>query len=80
MIGQPARSLDQKGQDIGEILLIDALKRIVYANEISAVYAVVVDALDKKAVAFYERYGFIKFPKIPHRLFLALETAKQPAL
>ena len=80
LIGQLARSLDQKGQDIGEILLIDALKRIVYANEISAVYAVVVDAVDEKAVAFYQRYGFIKFPKIHHRLFLPIETAKQLAL
>ncbi|MCH7936642.1 MAG: GNAT family N-acetyltransferase [Proteobacteria bacterium] len=80
LIGQLARSLDQKGQDIGEILLIDALKRIVYANEISAVYAVVVDAMDEKAVVFYQRYGFIKFPKIHNRLFLPIGTARQLAL
>lgn len=80
LIGQLARSLDQKGQDIGEILLIDPLKRIVGASETSAVYAVVVDAIDEKAVAFYERVGFIKFPKIPQRLFLPIETARQLAL
>ena len=80
LIGQLARSLDQKGKNIGEILLIDALKRIVGASETSAVYAVVVDAVDEKAVAFYQRYGFIKFPKIPNRLFLTIETARQLAL
>lgn len=80
LIGQLARSLDQKGQNIGEILLIDALKRIVAANKISAVYAVVVDAINEKAVAFYERYGFIIFPKIRHRLFLPIKTAEQLAL
>lgn len=80
LIGQLARSLDYKGQSIGEILLVDALKRIIDASETSAVFAIVVDAIDELAVVFYEKYGFIKFPKTPNRLFLPIETARQLAL
>jgi len=80
LIGQLARDLHNKGGNIGEILLIDALKRIINANKTSAVYAIVVDAIDEAAIAFYEKYGFIKFPNIQRRLFLPIETAKQLGL
>ncbi|MBI2504327.1 MAG: GNAT family N-acetyltransferase, partial [Candidatus Latescibacteria bacterium] len=37
-------------------------------------FLVVVDAKDEEAGSFYERYGFIKFPERPHRLFLPMKT------
>ena len=37
----------------------------------------VVDAKDDAAAAFYKKYGFIEFPKIERRLFLAMGTVAQ---
>ena len=50
------------GQGLGGVLLADALERIVVATQTVAVRIVVVDALHKRATAFYERYGFKRIP------------------
>jgi hypothetical protein len=57
---------------LGEILLMDALHRnLAGASEIAAM-AVIVDAKDKLAQAFYERFGFIPLQRQPARLFLPM--------
>ena len=79
LIGRLARSIAFKGQGIGEILLMDALKRSL-ANSVNvASWAVVVDAKDEGAIAFYKKYGFMEISTVPSRLFLPMETiAKLP--
>jgi ribosomal protein S18 acetylase RimI-like enzyme len=47
-----------KGQGLGSVLLLDALRRIVNASAEVAVWAVVVDPIDRQASSFYQRYGF----------------------
>lgn len=59
-----------KRQGLGGVLLADALLRARQA-EIAA-YALIVDAKDDVAVAFYEYHGFIRFESQPTALFLAL--------
>ena len=39
--------------------------------------AVVVDAIDENARAFYRRDGFIDIPNHPNRLFLPMKTVAQ---
>jgi predicted N-acetyltransferase YhbS len=57
------------GRGLGELLLLDALRRIVGAVEQGAAARfVVVDALDDDAARFYERYGFTTLPNHPLRL------------
>jgi hypothetical protein len=56
---------------------MDALARINDKSGSIGIYAVVVDAIDDQAAAFYEKYGFIRFPSRPDRLFLSIETAKK---
>jgi GNAT superfamily N-acetyltransferase len=51
-------------------LLIDAIQRAA-RNEIAS-YALVVDAKDERARAFYEHYGFLGFKDDMRRLFLPL--------
>ncbi len=75
LIGRLARAEHVRRQGIGELLLADAIKRVVSAAKTVAAYAVVVDAKDAHAAAFYRAYGFIPFPTRPDRLFLLLETA-----
>ncbi len=57
------------GQGLGSALLADALQRVVRASAALAVYAVVVDAKDEQAQAFYEHFGFIGLPGAKRRLF-----------
>lgn len=74
LIGRLARSDAFRGQRIGESLLTDALKRSMANSKSVASWAVIVDAKDANAVAFYKKYGFIEIPSTPSRLFLPMET------
>jgi predicted GNAT family N-acyltransferase len=74
LIGRLARSNAFPGQRIGESLLADALKRSLGNSKSVASWAVIVDAKDANAVAFYKKYGFIEIPSTPNRLFLPMET------
>ncbi len=60
-------------QGLGGALLADALDRAV-RSEIAA-YALVVDAKDEAAAAFYRHHGFTALPDSPRTLFLPLATA-----
>lgn len=72
LIGRLARSIEFRGKGIGEILLIDALKRAYRNSKEVASWAVIVDAKDGEAVAFYKRFGFVEFPTVEVRLFLPM--------
>ncbi len=50
----------------------------VIAGDVKA-FALIVDAKDEKAVAFYQRHGFQAFASRPHSLFLPLGTVKKGA-
>jgi len=62
-------------QGLGGALLADALHRSVRA-EIAA-YALMVDAKDESAEAFYLHHGFIPLPESPQVLFLPLATVEK---
>ncbi len=72
-MGRLAVDLAFRGQGLGAALLADALTRVV-RSEIAA-YALVVDAKDEKAAAFYRRHGFLETAADPPILFLPLSTA-----
>lgn len=74
LLGRLAIDAGYQGKRLGEFLLMDALQRSCAQSQTIASMAVVVDAKDERAVSFYERYGFIKFPEQPHRLFLPMKT------
>ena len=75
LIGRLARDERVRGHGMGELLLADAIRRILGASRTLAVFAIVVDAKDERAVSFYESFGFRPFPSRPDRLFLPASTA-----
>lgn len=79
LLGRLAVNRSCQGQDLGKYLLFDAFHRVLQAAETLAVYALVVDAKNDKARAFYEHYGFQRFPNMRSRLFIPLETLRQAA-
>jgi ribosomal protein S18 acetylase RimI-like enzyme len=75
LIGRLARDERVRGQAVGELLLADAIRRILGAGQSIAVFAIVVDAKDERAAEFYRAFGFQSFPLRPERLFLLTATA-----
>ena len=75
LIGRLARDKRMRGRGIGELLLADAIRRVLSAGRSVAVFAIVVDAKNKRAVSFYRNFGFRVFPNRPQRLFLLASTA-----
>ena len=80
VIGRLTVDLCSQGSGLGEVLLLDAIHRVVRAGDTIGVYAIVVDALHERASAFYERYRFAPFPSQPLRLYLPLRTFEQLGL
>ncbi len=74
LLGRLARDVHFRGAGVGERLLADALERSLDAQKRVGAVAVVVDAIDDTAARFYEAYGFIRLPRDPSRLFVAMDT------
>jgi predicted GNAT family N-acyltransferase len=77
LLGRLARSIEFRGQGIGGILLVDALKKALENSAHVASWAVVVDTIDVEAEEFYRRYGFLPFPNKPNRLFLPMNSIQK---
>ena len=75
LIGRLAVDRRFRGQRLGSALIMDAAARAARGD--SAVFALVVDAKDNSAVAFYEHLQFRRFASRPSTLFLPLATALQ---
>lgn len=74
LLGRLAIDNAFKGQGLGELILLDALKRS-YDTSLNSIgsMAVVVDPIDDQAVRFYEKYGFILLPD-SGKLFIPMKT------
>jgi ribosomal protein S18 acetylase RimI-like enzyme len=57
-MGRLAVALTARNRRFGELLLQNAVKRLLAAQETLGVYALVVDAKDDTAAGFYRKYGF----------------------
>jgi len=69
-------SVGRRGERLGKFLPVDALRRAAVATGDIASVAVVVDAIDEVARAFYERYGFRGFAGNPMKLHLPMVTVR----
>jgi ribosomal protein S18 acetylase RimI-like enzyme len=73
LIGWLGRDAGFRGQEIGAMLLRDAVVRVAASN--IGVYALCADAIDDAAAGFYRRFLFTPFEGRPRSLFLPLTTA-----
>jgi ribosomal protein S18 acetylase RimI-like enzyme len=74
-LGRLAVDSTFKRRGLGSALLFDALARSLRSEIIA--YAMVVDAKDEAAAAFYRHHEFIAFEGHSLKLFLPLVTAKK---
>ncbi len=76
LIGRLAVDARAQGRGFGELLVLDALRRVIDAARILGCLGVVVDAKDRAAESFYSKYDFIPVggDAWPKRLYLSMST------
>ena len=74
LLGRLAVDRAMHGQGLGAFLLRDALARALSISQQLGNYAVIVDAVDGEAKAFYEKFGFLPLTDQGLRLFLPMAT------
>ena len=74
LLGRLAVDSSMTGRGIGQFLLLDALRRSLGAAAEIAAMAVLVDAKNDAADAFYRHFGFVPLQQGPRRLFLPMRT------
>ena len=72
LLGQLATDANWAGQGVGSGLLKHALQRCVAAADLVGGRALVVNALDEDAAAFWGRRGFLASKDDPFRLFRSI--------
>jgi ribosomal protein S18 acetylase RimI-like enzyme len=79
-IGRLAVDVREQGKGIGAALLRHAMRLGASLAQQIGLSAVVVDARNEAAAAFYARYGFQRFPDQNLRLFLTTAVIRQALL
>jgi ribosomal protein S18 acetylase RimI-like enzyme len=77
LLGRLAVSIVFRGRGIGELLLLDAFRRVLANTQEVGSAALVVDAKDQRAREFYLRHDFIPLPSQPNRFFYTVKTIEK---
>ncbi|CDH06976.1 conserved hypothetical protein [Xenorhabdus bovienii str. oregonense] len=75
LIGRLAINKLFQRQGLGEILLIDAIRKSIESSESIPTPMIIVDAKHDIAKKFYINMGFQEFPKMKFRLFMPMNAA-----
>jgi ribosomal protein S18 acetylase RimI-like enzyme len=73
LIGWLGRDVGCQGQNVGSLLIYDAIARV--ASSPAGAHAIIVDAIDDAARAFYRKHFFIPFANRPESLFIEVAMA-----
>jgi GNAT superfamily N-acetyltransferase len=76
LVGRLAVSGTRQGERLGALLLADAVRRAYASADTVGSSMLVVDALNERAAAFYEGFGFLRLPDSP-RLVLPMHPIRQ---
>jgi ribosomal protein S18 acetylase RimI-like enzyme len=75
LLGRLAVAKPYQGRRLGTALLYDAMQRIIESPLAAA--AIIVDAKDERAAAFYERHAFSRFGLGRSKFYLPIKDAKR---
>ncbi len=76
-LGRLATHLDVRGEGIGALLLIDALRKALRLADELGTYAVELDAKSSSARSFYEKYGFKALADDKLHLYIPIQTIRR---
>ena len=75
LIGQLGVDRSFQGRRLGELLLLDALRRAHAVADLAGCCAVEVVAINNSVLAFYQKYGFVSVDeREPYRLYLSMKA------
>lgn len=74
LLGRLAVDEKHHGKGLGELLLMDALRRSLDQADVIGSAAVIVEAMDREAWEFYQNFDFLPFQNLKDRLFLPMKT------
>jgi len=77
LLGRLAVSVNFRRQGVGELLLLDAFRRVLASSREIASALVVVDAKDDNARNFYLHHDFVPLPTQPDRLFYPVKAIEK---
>jgi hypothetical protein len=78
LLARLAIDISHQKRGLGAGLLLDACKRTLQAADIGGLRALVVDAKDSQAAAFYKRYDFVSFgDSNPNRLYVLISDLRK---
>lgn len=77
LLGRLAIAVPYQGQHLGALLLAEALRRALRISEELGAMAILVDAKDERAAAWYACYGFRRFQDRPLTLFLPMAEVRK---
>ena len=77
LLGRLAVDQRARGQGLGSMLLIDALRRAEHLAAELGIRAVEVDAIDEAARQFYLKFGFTALEDEPNHLFLPMHVIRK---
>jgi predicted N-acetyltransferase YhbS len=79
LLARLAVDQSEKGKGVGQALLKDALLRALQASDLVGCRAVLVQAKDTTAQAFYQKFGFESSPTDQFHLFLLMKDIEAMA-
>ncbi len=77
-LGRLAIDREFQGKGLGELLLVEALRRALRIYAEAGGIGLFVDALDEQAAGYYRRFGFAASPDNPLLLFLSAKVSRYP--
>ncbi len=77
LLARLARDGRWRGKGIGELLVVDAIRRAYTQTAHAGSTFIIVDALNAEALAFYRDFGFTPFQDTPSELFMPMSTVEQ---
>jgi ribosomal protein S18 acetylase RimI-like enzyme len=76
LLGRLAVDAPDQGQHLGRSLLLDAMTRVLEAGQLIGIRALVVHAIDERALECYAQFGFERSPTHPLHLILLLKDLR----
>ncbi|MBE9225599.1 GNAT family N-acetyltransferase [Phormidium sp. LEGE 05292] len=77
LLGRLAVDRTQQSKHLGELILIDALKKALLATAQVASLAIIAEALNERVANFYQKYGFQSFKQEPMKLYLPMKSVEE---
>lgn len=77
MLGRLAVDKKYKGKGLGQLMLVDGMKKSYQASKQIASVALLVEAIDERAAEFYQKFGFMNFQSSRQRLYLPMKTIEK---